>query len=812
MKRVLFGSVMVLVNTIAIGDRAIAQVVPDNTLGTQVTQTGTTFEINNGMRSGNNLFHSFSQFSVPTGGSAIFNNALDVQNIFSRVTGSQSSTIDGILKSQGTANLFLMNPNGIVFGPNARLELGGSFLGTTASVIKFEDGIEFNTVNTSPLLSVKVPIGLQMGTNPGAIQVQGNGYALGETDSIGFSPTIQTGPIALVGKPGTTFALVGQGIQFQGASVGLQGGNLELGSVAGGSSIRLIPNVYGFSLDYAPDIKLADITIGERSLLDLSGSLTSQLNLVGQTVRIQDGSVILSQNVGAELGRPITVRADRLDISGSDPQTGLRSGISSETLGVGAGATISIVARQVTLAAGGGILSKNYSESTSGEVVIQAGERLQVDGFAPNNPLLTTNLGSLTLSKGKPGNVRLSAPLIQVMNGAGIVSSTFQEGAAADLILQSDRLEMSGATVFGSPSSVSSSSFGSGNSGEVRVETRSLQITDGADLSTSSYNRGNAGNVWVNAIDHIEVSGRSIGGASSITSSLRPLDSPIYRELLGLPEIPQGSAGKLTIQTASLDVSQGGRIYAGNEGHGNAGLLSISAERVTLLSQGTIEAKTLDGQGGNIEINASRAVVMRGESSISSSAGTAGNGGNITIDSPIIVGLENSDIIANAVKGKGGNIQITTQSLFGLNYRTILTNQNDITASSEFGINGNVQVNTIGINPVNSLNALPTDITDSSRQIADRCNAAKTSSFIATGRGGIPNNPNQRRGSDRPWNDLRPLTATHPIATPVAQSHPVKPLIEASAIQVDKTGLISLVAAKPIGLPAAATCGMGESY
>ena len=807
MKRVLFGSVMVLVN--AIGDRAIAQVVPDNTLGTQVTQTGTTFEINNGMRSGNNLFHSFSQFSVPTNGSAIFNNAPDVQNIFSRVTGSQLSNIDGILKSQGTANLFLMNPNGVVFGPNARLDLGGSFLGTTANSIKFEDGIEFNVMNTTPvLLSVNLPIGLQMGTNPGAIQVQGNGYALGETDSIGFSPTIQTGPIALVGKPGTTFALVGQGIQFQGASVGLQGGNLELGSVAGGSSIRLIPNVYGFSLDYAPDIKLSDITIAERSLLDLSGSLTSQLNLVGQTVRIQDGSVILSQNVGTELGRPIAVRADRLDISGSDPQTGLRSGISSETLGTGTGATIAIVARQVNLAAGGGILSKNYSESTSGEVVIQASERLQVDGFAPNNPLLTTNLGSLTLSKGKPGNVRLSAPLIQVMNGAGIVSSTFQEGAAADLILQSDRLEMSGATVFGSPSSVSSSSFGSGNSGEVRVETRSLQIVDGADLSTSSYNRGNAGNVWVNAIDHIEVSGRSIGGASSITSSLRPLDSPIYREILGLPEIPQGSAGKLTIRTASLNVSQGGRIYAGNEGHGNAGLLSISAERVTLLSQGTIEAKTLDGQGGNIEINASRAVVMRGESSISSSAGTAGNGGNITIDSPIIVGLENSDIIANAVKGKGGNIQITTQSLFGLNYRTILTNQNDITASSEFGINGNVQVNTIGINPVNSLNALPTDITDSSRQIADRCNAAKTSSFIATGRGGIPNNPTQRRGSDRSWHDLRPTTNS--AATPVAITNPVKPLIEASAIQVDKSGTIALVTAKPVELPSTATCGIDE--
>jgi filamentous hemagglutinin family protein len=111
MKRVLLGAVVMLVGPVAIGDRAMAQVVPDKTLGTQVTQTGTGFEINNGTRSGNNLFHSFSQFSVPTGGSAIFNNATDVQNIFSRVTGSQLSNIDGTLKTQGGVNLFLMNPN-----------------------------------------------------------------------------------------------------------------------------------------------------------------------------------------------------------------------------------------------------------------------------------------------------------------------------------------------------------------------------------------------------------------------------------------------------------------------------------------------------------------------------------------------------------------------------------------------------------------------------------------------------------------------------------------------------------------------------
>ena len=245
-------------------------------------------------------------------------------------------------------------------------------------------------------------------------------------------------------------------------------------------------------------------------------------------------------------------------------------------------------------------------------------------------------------------------------------------------------------------------------------------------------------------------------------------------------------------------------------GSGNAGNLTLEARQLTLNDRSRLESNVKAGNQGNIQLKVSDFIVLREGSKITTNATENATGGNIFIDSPIIVGLENSDIIANAVRGKGGNIQITTQSLFGLKYRPALTAENDITASSEFGINGNIQVSTIGINPANSLNALPTDITDSSTQIADRCSNAKGGSLVATGRGGIPQGP-KKQGSDRPWNDLRPLTATNPIATPVAQSHPVKPLIEASAIQVDESGTIALVAAKPIGLQIVAACSINES-
>ncbi len=103
----------------ATSNTALAQVTPDGTVNTQVNQNGNVAEITGGETRGSNLFHSFQDFSVPTNNEAFFNNATDVSNIFSRVTGGRVSDIDGTIRANGSASLFLINPAGIIFGEGA---------------------------------------------------------------------------------------------------------------------------------------------------------------------------------------------------------------------------------------------------------------------------------------------------------------------------------------------------------------------------------------------------------------------------------------------------------------------------------------------------------------------------------------------------------------------------------------------------------------------------------------------------------------------------------------------------------------------
>ncbi|ELR99898.1 filamentous hemagglutinin N-terminal domain-containing protein, partial [Gloeocapsa sp. PCC 73106] len=153
-----------IISNLVLVNPVVAQIAPDNTLGdenSRVENRGNRDIINGGATRGENLFHSFREFNVEAGRGAYFENPAAIRNILSRVTGNNLSNIQGVLGVLGNANLFLINPNGIIFGPNARLDMNGSFFGSSANSIVFSN-FEFSTINPEapPLLTINLPMGL----------------------------------------------------------------------------------------------------------------------------------------------------------------------------------------------------------------------------------------------------------------------------------------------------------------------------------------------------------------------------------------------------------------------------------------------------------------------------------------------------------------------------------------------------------------------------------------------------------------------------------------------------------------------------
>ena len=775
---------------------AIAQVVPDGTLPTIVTSIGNSFTIEGGARSGNNLFHSFSQFSVPTGGAAIFNNAIDIQNIFSRVTGGVGSTIDGVIQANGTANLFLLNPSGILFGPNASLNIGGSFIGTTADSIKFADGVEFSAANAngSPLLTMSVPVGLQMGQNPGEIQVQGPGH---DITRIGLSLLNRGTPKGLQVSAGNTLALVGGNIILDGGLLVADSGKIELAALSNGPWMMGQGNQFA-NLGSMPTPQFGDIQLRAAALVDVSGLPAGSIEFMGGNITLQDGSIVLGQNLGTQPGGNIQILGSKsLLITGTTPFVSSR--ITTQPLGSGQGGSINISVPRLILSDGGSVASQTFSSAQSGDLTVQAPDSIQITGTSPLDPSNLSALTTATFSPGNSGTLTVSTGTLTLRDGAQITSPTVGSGNAGRVTVNATNLIDIQGTSLLSNSAIVSNSFGQGDAGTTIVNAPRLRLRDGGAVFSAGLSSGNAGNIIINAQDSIEITNSRLleddFDKAKISSSTQ-FASPILQVILGLPPIPTGKSGSVIINTPQLTMTNGAIVSVENPGSNKGGTVEINANVMNLNNSAKISAVTASGTGGDIILNIQDILLLRYNSELSTQSGGTGNGGNIIINAPIILGLENSDIIANAFKGRGGNIEITTQGILGLKYRDQLTSENDITASSEFGVNGTVDIITPGIDLNSGLISLPVELVDPSQQIAQSCATQQGSSFVISGRGGMHENPINQFTPYHPWADLRRLTPDrHPVTAPAAALLPTLPLVEAVGWRRTREGQMELFAA-----------------
>ncbi len=603
-----------------------AQITSDGKLSTQVTTSDNlNFTISGNSRAGGNLFHSFREFSVPNGGSAFFDSASDVHNIISRVTGGSISNIDGLIKANGSANLFLLNPNGIIFGPNAELGIGGSFIASTANQINFADGNFFNATDpqAQPLLTVSVPIGLQLRERSGNIINQSR-----VEDSSGSTVGLQV-------QPGKTLALVGGNVFIEGGQLSAPGGRIELGSVAGNSLVSLNPIAAGWALGYEGVQNFQDIQLSQDARVQTEGESSGDIQLRGRQIFITSRSGVSAFNNGATLGGNIALKASE-SVELSD-----NSGLGTSSFSTGAAGDITIETRQLIVRDNSLISTTSQrGNGRGGNLTVNASEFVEVDGGGGLSQLTTTSFAS-----GNAGDLRVITGRLILRDGGQITSSTSSSGDGGTVFVDaSESVEVSGTgMLFGRVFSsglfaTTSGDEATGNGGVLSINTGRLVVEDGGSISVAAVegSTGQAGTLEINASESVEVS-----GASS--------------SLLAESESPK-PAGNLTISTDKLIIRDGAEVSVSCTGQGAAGNLQVTARSIRLDNQGALTAKTKAGEG-NITLQA-QDILLRRNSEITTDATEAASGGNITLEGLDTLAVINSQISASTEDGTAGSVRV----------------------------------------------------------------------------------------------------------------------------------------------------------
>jgi filamentous hemagglutinin family protein len=885
--------------------------IADRTLGTTVLGSDGRFTIEGGVTRGQFLFHSFQDFSVPTNGSATFITPIGNQSTVVRVTGNSVSDINGTVNTQG-ANFFLLNLNGIVFGPQARLNVGAIFVASTANGLELGGSsgqtITFDRQGSgdAALLSVNPlvlfdPTRLNFTGKARAIQNFGNLQTTNSNQYIGLvggDVWVEGGQINAPGgrvelgglsAPGAvefkidrnapkllfpagvarsdvviqdngTVNVAGdssvEGLRQRGGEIGISARNFQVLSasrVRGGveqnqgqvsntsgnieidatNSITmgkdaLLANVIrqnakgqggNVILKAADNIFIQDnallgasnLGLGNAGFIDITaGNIISISGMgtvitgVGATGNSDSGGItitagsfaltdqgfIATNNIGRGDAGAINIRTKQAILIAGNAE--ISAGISSATA-QGNGGDIKLEAgHSVSLTNGSTISTENAGRGNGGAIHIRAGETITIadnqtrvltiagQGNGGNinidagRSLLFANEGlistvSTTDSNGKSGNIRLAAQdTISMITGAVVISSQKGTGNSGVIQVQSDALLMD-------RSLISSINLGQGNGGNINLTVRDLRLVNRAGIGSAlDKSPGRGGDIRVDS-ESLVLQGNSVINSTSA----------------GV-----GTAGNIIVAaTGSIDFrDRSGLISSALVNNGTAGDIFVTSPQINFSLSGLV-AQAISGKGGNITVKASDRLVLRQSAFITTNSGQ--DGGNINVDAQLIAAIStagNSQIRANATNGRGGNITINAQGVFGIAPQPLRFNSSTITASSDINLNGEIRINTPGIDPVKKTNELPTVPIDASQQIAQTCSPQQTSNNLyLTGRGGHPPNATDPGNSDVVWVDPRTPQSTkpQPPATPVLAST-IQPAVGWS---IDAQGQVSLLAA-----------------
>ncbi|QLE55089.1 filamentous hemagglutinin N-terminal domain-containing protein [Nostoc sp. TCL26-01] len=745
---------------IANGKVVLAQssnIVPDDTLNSESSLVlenlfGRPIElILGGAIRGHNLFHSFREFNVSEGRSAYFiSPSADIQNILARVTGTNRSEIFGVLGTlqsdftRSNANLFLINPNGIIFGQNSSLNLRGSFVATTADAMQFNNQGLFSaaTPQVPQLLTVNPSAFLFNQIQPAPIINQSRGANL--------YPTKATGLTTSYGK---SLLFLGGDVILDGGFLTAFGGKVELGGLADKGSVGL--NIDGDNLDliFPTDVNKADIYLNKQALINTTGFSGGEIQLVGNSIKITEASIIYSATVRDQNGRDIKIQASQLDISDE-------SGIQTLTTTGGKGGDIIIDTQNLNMSGMSGIpgiVTRTDGAGNSGDIFINT-ENLNMNlGFISsvtlgaqgnagnvsirandsvnlNTSIINTfalGLGDST-AQGSGGNLLIEAKTLNVADVSAIASTSFLgEGNPGNITLKiADSINLSNSRVF-------ASSFSVASGGNINIETGTLNIRDGSQIINNSVDPFSIGflNVLQNnpiddpviqelfitnlpdIFDQIIAAGAptNLGQLNSGNINIHATKSVVMSGRSPFGQIPNvistetqgaGKAGTLTLETGELIATDNSVISTQTTSSGDGGNLIIKAGTVDLTDNAQIVALSEGtGKAGNIDLNVARN--LNANNSKISTSSVVSSGGTINITAENIRLFGNSDIRTNVFSGEGGggNIILTANSIIALD-------DSDILSFARDGKGGDIRFNTRAFfsSPLYSPNTIKSDI------------------------------------------------------------------------------------------------------
>ncbi len=608
-----------------------------------------------GTQVGANLFHSFSIFNVLTGESATFtsNFAGATDNVIARVTGGGNSMIDGALVNDiAGANLWLINPAGIVFGDNAIVDMQGSFHASTADYLLLADGGVFS----SSLDGAKGTV-LTMG-NPTSFGFLGPNVA-----------PISVGAASFMVSEASTITLTGGDIDLQNSHFRAPGGQVGLVAVEGAGEILLSNAGFGLSgFDGMASISL------EGTLLDVSSDGGGDVYIHGGRFVMSRGSEIRSRSSDQD-GGEINISVDSVELSGA-------STIATGTNGSGRAADISLIATGgATLTGGSQLTSVTTGPGNSGNIMLSAGGLFSASGWdAGSGRVSGLNTGSTRF--GNVGDIEVNAGSIVLGSGGQINSASSFFGNSGNIKLAaSGHILMSGLSGNGASSGLDSSNLSRGNAGDVDITADSLTINDGAFIWAGSRAAGDAGQVSIqtagdvtiassaNRVSGISVQsgGRGNGGVIDIAAQNFFLSGG--SEIILRAENSRGGApGRFSLSARDSIMIDQSKIFA--EGYGDGTSASdIAFNAQTIYLDGalvTIDLGYGDGSAGSISLNGDDSIVITGYSNIGSASYDATQpGADIFINTDNLEISDGSYIFTNTYfeSAGAGNIYINANEL-----------------------------------------------------------------------------------------------------------------------------------------------------